>query len=81
MRLLVMGVLCFSNYKILTKETIKNKITPLSICEEDYECELPYRCCDGIFFNYCCFHGGTPAPIPIPIPFPTPDPKSFPSTN
>ena len=74
MRLLIMGAICFSYHNIATTNSMRNEITPINICKEDYECELPYRCCRGLFFNYCCFNGGTPAPIPIPIPIPTPDP-------
>lgn len=76
MRLFIMSAMCFSHHNTVTMNNVKNKIIPINVCIEDYECELPYRCCKGLFFNYCCFNGGTPFPIPvpIPIPIPTPDP-------
>lgn len=73
-----MSALWVTQYNTIITNNIKNKITPISICEEDYECDLPYRCCKGLFFNYCCFDGGTPAPIPIPIPIPKPIPTPDP---
>ncbi len=72
MRLLLMGAIFVFHNKLVPTINVKSEITPLSICYEDYECELPYRCCSGLLFNYCCFHGGTPAPIPVPIPIPNP---------
>lgn len=61
-----------------------------NMCTEDYECELPYRCCEGLLFNYCCTHKNgkgyaarrkvfpnitTPfSKIPLPLPRPIPLP-------
>jgi hypothetical protein len=73
MRFLILSALLFQKEYII-KNNLQKKITPIAICKEDYECDLPYRCCEGIIFNYCCFHGGTPAPIPVPIPIPIPIP-------
>tara|TARA_B100000482_G_scaffold187852_1_gene166998 strand:+ start:177 stop:473 length:297 start_codon:yes stop_codon:yes gene_type:complete len=60
-------------------------------CVEDFECELPFRCCKGVFFNYCCSYGGHGARIPkphlpnitfppirIPVPYPVPEPIPIP---
>lgn len=58
-------------------------------CEFDFDCELPFKCCDRIFFKYCCTDGGLgekikskkfpnvtipPLHIPLPLPLPVPDP-------
>ena len=48
---------------IVVKQNHIQNIKVPTICVEDIECELPYRCCTGILFNYCCT-GGYGAPIP-----------------
>ena len=35
-------------------------------CELDWDCPVPLKCCDGIFFHYCCDAGMTPYPTPVP---------------
>ena len=100
MRISSMTVLMMLNKNIKITNTPMTKIdkalnTSLfdNMCTEDYECELPYRCCEGLFFNYCCTHDGKghvakrnvfpnitiPFPkIPLPLPRPIPLPHPFP---
>ena len=46
--------------KIYQKSTIAFKST--KFCEVHSDCDLPMFCCDGFFFNYCCY-GGMPQRI------------------
>ena len=66
------------------------KVELPTICTEHFECEFPYRCCNGIFFNYCCTDGhGSRIPksrfpnitfpeLPDDFPFPVPRPYPVP---
>ena len=78
MKFLVGISVFFSSYK--SPQLTMNQMTPLlempAICVEDYECELPYRCCEGFIINYCCKFNGHPMPysrrngtvlLPIPV--------------
>lgn len=78
---------------VVKQNHIKNIKVP-TICVEDIECELPYRCCTGILFNYCCTDGhGAPIPksrfpnitlpklpdnFPLPLPRRSPKPVLIP---
>lgn len=73
------------NYVIHHKPFTRN------LCTADYDCDLPYRCCRGIFFNYCCTENGkgfratkrklfpniTLPELPIPEQFPQPIPIPY----
>lgn len=73
-------------------EKINDKIFEnMDLCIEDHDCELPYRCCQGIFFKYCCTENGkgfrvkrrsfpniTFPPLDIPLPLPKPFPSPIP---
>lgn len=56
------------------------QVSRFAFCINDFDCELPYRCCDYLMLNICCFDGGVGArlprkhsnasfpPYPVPIP-------------
>ena len=83
------------NVKILhIQNTLKvnEKFKLKDFCSEDFDCELPYRCCEGFLTKYCCTNGGyggrlprktrfpniTFPPVHIPNPFPQPIPQPIP---
>ena len=60
-------------------------------CTDDSDCELPFRCCENLFTNYCCTENGkgynlrkrvfpniTLPPVQIPLPLPVPQPIPIP---
>lgn len=52
----------------------------LHFCESNVECDLPMICCNGFFYNYCCF-GGLPVRIPRAL-FPnSTKPNLIPASN
>ena len=74
---------------MFTQNNIQNLEMPTT-CAKDFECELPYRCCKGMLFNYCCTDGGRGARRPksrfpnitlpkFPDDFPLPIPRPYPT--
>lgn len=86
MRIILGLSLLIPNFKPYNMQQHDFKI-PIA-CKDDFECELPSRCCKSLILDYCCTHGGHGSRIPrahpnitwpeLPDNFPFPKPQPIP---